>query len=106
MMYMLTLKTACYSEETVEFNVLQIFGGEGVHCLDIKIMTLITFIMIDQDDNHNNNVDDCKEDYDNSDDNDHGICDDDDNRDGGIGGDEDDDASKMIIIIKPHLFCC
>ena len=48
MMYMLTVKTACYSEETVEFNVLQIFlGGEGVHCLDIKIMTLITFIMID-----------------------------------------------------------
>ena len=47
MKYMPTLKTACYSEETVEFNVLQIFWGEGVHCLEIKIMTLITFIMID-----------------------------------------------------------
>ena len=47
MKYMQTLKTACYSEETVEFNVLQIFRGEGVDCLEIKIMTLITFIMID-----------------------------------------------------------
>ena len=47
MKYKPTLKTACYSEETVEFNVLQIFLVEGVHCLEIKIMTLITFIMID-----------------------------------------------------------
>ena len=29
MKYMPTLKTACYSEETVEFNVLQIFWEGG-----------------------------------------------------------------------------
>ena len=65
-------------------------------------MTLITIIMVDQDDNHNDNVDDCKKDYDNNDDNDDGSCGDgDDDSDGCIGGDKDDDAGKIIIIQTP-----
>ena len=40
-------ENACYSEEMLNLMFYGFFGQGGGHYLEIKIMTLITFIMVD-----------------------------------------------------------